>query len=241
MTAPSVNMRTERAFQRSLLRHPAIGKFTQRPFRSLTRNLISRTMPPMPAGLPVAFLLSAQAVTAPSQGYGPAVTNASAPAAAPVKEATRECSPSVPDPNSREIVVCAVKPNGYRLDPDILAAKRAKKKGESIRPRNPRETFVNHDCATIGPMGCRGQVTVDAFTAAAVLAQMAAKLSNGQPIGPMFRTQPTETEYQLYLEAKKQREANELDKAAKAKAAAAQAALSAQQQPKAGAPAAPAR
>jgi hypothetical protein len=198
-------------------------------------------MAPMPAGLPVAFLLSAQAVAAPSQGYGPAATRASAPAAAPVKEASRDCSPSVPAPNSREIVVCAVKPNGYRLDPDILAAKRAKKKGESIRPRNPHETFVNHDCATIGPMGCRGQVTVDAFTAAAVLAQMAARLSQGQAIGPMFKTQPTESEYELYLAAKKQREAEELSKAAKAKAAAAQATLSAQLQPKTGATTAPAR
>jgi len=196
-------------------------------------------MAPMP-GLPVALLLSAAA--APAQGYSPAATTpVPMGAPTPAKEASRECSPPVPDSNSREIVVCAVKPNGYRLDPDILAAKRAKKKGESIRPRNPQEKFVNHDCATIGPMGCRGQVTVDAFTAAAVLAQMAARLSQGQPIGPMFKTQPTETEYQLYLDAKKQREAEELSKAAKMKAAAAQAALSAQQQPKTGAPAAPAR
>jgi len=195
----------------------------------------------MPTGLPVALLLSAQAVAAPSQGYGPAATKASIPAAAPATEASRECSPSVPDPNSREIVVCAVKPDGYRLDPDILAAKRAKKKGESIRPRNPHENFADHSCATIGPMGCRGQVTVDAFTAAAVLAQMAARLSQGQAIGPMFRTQPTAGEYQLYLEAKKQREAEEMDKAAKAKAAAAQAALSAQKPPQTGAATTPAR
>jgi len=191
-------------------------------------------------GITVALLLSAAAAPAPS--YGPAATTPVPMAATThVKEASRECSPSVPDPNSREIVVCAVKPDGYRLDPDILAAKRAKKKGESIRPRNPQEKFVNHDCATIGPMGCRGQVTVDAITAAAVLAEMAARMSKGQPIGPMFKTQPTEGEYQLYLDAKKQREAEELSKAAKAKAAAAQAALSAQQPPQTGAPTASAR
>ena len=190
----------------------------------------------MPAGLPVAFLLSAR----PLQRHRKATARQRQrrPLRLPRRSRkVRDCSPTVPDPNSREIVVCAVKPNGYRLDPDILAAKRAKKKGESIRPRNPHETFVNHDCATIGPMGCRGQVTVDAFTAAAVLAQ----ISQGQAIGPMFKTQPTETEYQLYLDAKKQREAEELSKAAKVKAAAAQATLSAQLQPKTGAVTAPAR
>jgi hypothetical protein len=53
---------------------------------------------------------------------------------------------------------------------------------------------------------------------------MAQRLSKGQEIGSMFQTQPTSSEYQLYLEAKKQREEAEANKAAKAKAAAAQAA-----------------
>jgi hypothetical protein len=184
----------------------------------------------MPTGLSIMLIAAAQAAAAQSS------TQTQPPAAAAAgsgnvlaREASGDCTtPSVPDPNSRDIVVCAVKPDGYRLDPDILAAKRAKKKGESIRPRNPHETFANHNCATIGPMGCRGQVTVDAFTAAAVVAQMAARLSNGQPIGPMFQTQPTKSEFQLYLDAKKQREEQEADKAAKARAAAAQAALDAQ-------------
>jgi hypothetical protein len=73
-------------------------------------------------------------------------------------------------------------------------------------------------------MGCRGQATIDVFTAAAALATMAQRLSKGQEIGSMFQTQPTSSEYQLYLQAKKQREEAETDKAAKAKAAAAQAA-----------------
>lgn len=177
----------------------------------------------MPAGLPFMLVAAAQAAAPPSSAYGPAEP-ATAPAVAP-KEAQRECrTPAVPDPNSRDIVVCAERPNGYRLDPDVLAAKRLKKQGESIRPRNPHETYANHNCATVGPMGCRGQATVDIFTAATAVAAMAQRLSQGQPIGPMFQTQPTLSEYQLYQEAKKQREAQEAEKAAKAKAAAAQAA-----------------
>jgi len=186
----------------------------------------------MPVGLSVALVLSAQAAAqatpAPAQANGPAQAAAPAAAAAPVKVAQRECATTpAPDPSSREIVVCAVKPNGYRLDPDVLAARRLKKKGESVRPRNPHETYADHSCATVGPMGCRGQPTIDVFTAAAALATMADRLSKGQEIGSMFETTPAKGEYQLYLEAKKQREEAEADRAAKAaqaKAAAAQAA-----------------
>ncbi len=178
----------------------------------------------MPAGLSV-ILMAAQATAGPPQAYGPGPTPASATIPAPVHEAQRDCAnPAVPDPKSREIIVCAVRPNGYRLDPDVLAARRLKKKGERGRPRNPHETFADHSCATVGPMGCRGQATIDVFTAAAALAAMAQRLSNGQEIGSMFQTTPTSSEYQLYLQAKKQRQEAETDKAAKAKAAAAQAA-----------------
>jgi hypothetical protein len=184
----------------------------------------------MPAGLSVALVLAAQAAAQttpmPAQADGPVPTAASiATPTVPLKDAQRECTnPPAPDPNSREIVVCAVKPNGYRLDPDVLAARRLKKKGESVRPRNPHENYADHSCATVGPMGCRGQPTIDIVTAAAALATMSDRLSKGQEIGSMFETTPAKGEYQLYLDAKKEREAAEADKAAKAKAAAAQAA-----------------
>jgi hypothetical protein len=183
----------------------------------------------MAAGFSIVLVRAAMAVAAPSLSYGPepapAPSTASAAAAAPAKEAPRNCTTSaVPDPNSREIVVCAERPSGYRLDPDVLAAKRLKKKGDSIRPRNPHETFADHSCATVGPMGCRGQATIDMFTAAAALAAIGERLSTGREIGSMFKTEPTSSEYQLYLAAKKQREEEEADKAAKAKAAAARSA-----------------
>jgi len=173
-------------------------------------------MPSMPAGLSVTLFIAAQAA-APAQSYGPAAAGASKPA--PVKETENQCTtPAVPDPNAREIVVCAVRPNGYRLDPDVLAARRLKKQGESVRPRNPHETFADHSCATVGPMGCRGQPTIDIFTAAATVAMMAERLSKGQDIGEMFKTRPQDgsTDYQLYLQAKAEREEKEADKAAKA-------------------------
>jgi hypothetical protein len=175
----------------------------------------------MPIGLPVALVLLAQAAATP-QVDGPSAPPPKVEAAAAAK---KECTtPAAPDPNSRAIVVCALRPQGYRLDPDVLAARRLKKQGEAGRPHNPHETYADHSCATVGPMGCRGQPTIDLIRTVTTLATMADRLSKGQEVGSMFVTQPTSSEYQLYLQAKKQREEAEADKAAKAKAAAAQAA-----------------
>jgi len=181
----------------------------------------------MPAGLFVAFALLAQAAAA-AQVDGPSAPPAKAEAAASTK---KQCTtPAAPDPNSREIIVCALRPQGYRLDPDILAARRLKTQGEAGRPHNPHETYADHSCATVGPMGCRGQPTIDLIRTVTTLAAMTDRLSKGQEVGSMFQTQPTSSEYQLYLQAKKQREEAEADKAAKAKAAAAQAAAAATSQ-----------
>src|SRR3954468_21458891 len=69
----------------------------------------------MIAGLPVVLALLAPAATV----YGPAAPVAPKPATAPAT-AERQCAPTNPDPNSKTIVVCAVRPQGYRLDPDVL-------------------------------------------------------------------------------------------------------------------------
>lgn len=173
----------------------------------------------MPAGPTVAFLLLAQAATAsePSQhAYGP--TPAAPAKAATVPSTERECAPQSTDPKANEIVVCAVKPQGYRLPPDIVEARRLKKQGDAGRPRNPHETYADRSCAT-GPMGCRGVPTVDFLALAAVAAQISQRLAKGQEVGSVFKTTPSSSEYQYYLEAKRERE----DKEAKASAAAVQA------------------
>jgi hypothetical protein len=190
----------------------------------------------MPAGLPVALLLFAQAAgpaTAPNASppvYGP---DAPAPAkpAATLAKTERECASQTPDPKSNEIVVCAVKPEGYRIDPDVLEARRLKKKGDPGPPRNPHETYVDHSCATIGPMGCRFGPTIDVVTAAMTAATMVEKAVKGENVGQMFVTDPQHSEYQLYLEAKKAREAKEADAAAKAIADAARAKAAAKAAP----------
>ncbi len=163
----------------------------------------------MPAGLPVAILMLAD------------VAAASAPP--PAKPPERDCAASTDpktgpnaDPNTGPIVICAPKFQGYRLDPDVMEAKREKRSGG--RPHNPHETYADHSCATVGPMGCRGGPMINLLAAAATAAEMADRLSKGEEIGSMFKTEPTPTEYQLYVEAKKRREAKEAEAAAAAKA-----------------------
>lgn len=163
----------------------------------------------MPLGLLAIAALIGQAAD-PTPPPAPA---ASAPAS------QRDCTPSSPGPNSSEIVVCAIKPDGYRIDPDVLKARREAR--NHTHPKRP-ENLADHSCRVVGPAPCMDAPMVNLIAAAATLAQMAERLSKGQEIGSMFVTDPQPTEYQLYLEAKKEREAEQAEKAAKkAKAAAA--------------------
>ena len=161
----------------------------------------------MPVGLPVALLLAAQAAALPPQSSQPA------PPA--------DCPAQAPDPKSGPIVICAPKSQGYRLDPDVVEAKR-EKKSQAGRPHNPHEAYRDKGCA-IGPTGCP-PAPINLLAAGLAAAQMGARLAKGQEIGSMFKTTPEPSEYQLYLEAKKRREEKEADAAAEKAKAAAQAA-----------------
>jgi hypothetical protein len=192
---------------------------------SLARKLGSNMDVRMILGLPVALMFLAEGPSIASQhAYGPAAAPSPKQAAIPSKPA--ECSPTAPDPNSREIVVCAVKPDGYRLPPDVVEARRLKKQGgRRAQPHNPHETYADHSCANVGPMGCRGTPAVDLLAAAAVAMQIGERLAKGQEVGSILETDRQSGEYRLYLEAKHQREEKEAE--AKAKAVQAEAAAKA--------------
>jgi hypothetical protein len=189
----------------------------------------------MPIGLPAAFALLAQAaVAAPNSqvaqaGYGPAA--AAPPKPAPAPDPQRQCVNQNKDPNGNEIVVCAIKPEGYRLPPDIVEARRLKKEGVTVRPHNPHEAYADHSCANVGPMGCRGTPTINMLAVAATAAEISKRMAKGQPVGSVFETEKSSTDYQLYQMAKKAREAKEAAAAAKAVKDKAQAAAKASASP----------
>ena len=149
---------------------------------------------PMPVGLILAAALLGQTDAAP-------------------KTAPARCSPAPPDQNNTQIVICAPKPQGYRIDPDVLAAKRAKKEALAGRAKPP-ENYRDHSCAVVGPAPCMDAPMISLLGAAATAAEMGQRLAKGQEIGSMFVTDPQPTEYELYEEAKKTRETKEADAAA---------------------------
>jgi len=191
----------------------------------------------MPAGLTAALMLLAQATsdTAPAEV-------APTSAAAVAKPAEPGCSPKAPDPKSGEIVICAEKPQGYRLNPDVMEARRLKKRSDAGRPtRRGPIAMKDNSCTVVGPAPCINAPMINLIAAAATAAEMAARLSRGEEIGSMFITDPHPSEYQLYLEAKAEREAKEKEQADKAAAATAAAAKAATQAAKGEAAAKPAQ
>jgi hypothetical protein len=172
----------------------------------------------MPAGLSIVLAILAQTAAAdPSHlVYGPTAP-VTKPPATPPKTADRDCGPKGTDPKSLEIIVCGPKPQGYRLDPDLVEARREKKQGDAGRPHNPHESYAVHDCASIGPMGCRGGPGFNIMAAAATAIEVANRLAKGQEIASLFVTDPHQSEYQLYQAAKKRREFVDAEKATKAK------------------------
>ena len=194
----------------------------------------------MLSGLPIIMLVAAQAAAptaslpveaapaaAHAEGHGPSAPPAPKPT--PVQLAAADpCKATEAkdvNPDTREIVVCAPRVEGYRIDPDVLEAQRAKK--NHTRPRRP-ERLVDRSCESVGPMGCRDGAGINLVAAAVTAATMIEKAVKGENVGEMFITDPQPDEYQLYLEAKHAREAREAEAAAiaavKAKAAQANAA-----------------
>ena len=167
---------------------------------------------PHKGAMPVGLILAAALLGQADDGARAAPTP---PGAAPAK-----CSPAAPDPNSTQIVICAPKPQGYRIDPDVLAARRAKKEALAGRPKPP-ENYKDHSCAVVGSAPCMDAPMISLLGAVATAAEMGQRLARGEEIGSMFVTDPQATEYQLYQQAKKLRQEKEAEAAAvKAKEAA---------------------
>ena len=171
----------------------------------------------MLSGLPMIFLFAVQAPAAAApveadapHSYGPAIPPAPKPKKAAVAAA---CAAPPVDKDKGEVFVCAPRPEGYRIDPDVLkASKQAKNR---TKPRPP-ERLVDTSCTSVGPHGCP-TTGVDLITAAVALATMAQKAAKGENVGKMFITDPTSSEYELYQQAKAEREAKEAREATAAK------------------------
>ena len=165
----------------------------------------------MLSGLPIVMLFAAQAAAA-GESYGPALPPAPKPNPKAVAAASPCAAPAV-DKDKGEIFVCAPRPEGYRIDPDVLKA--SKQARNRTRPRPP-ERLVDNSCASVGPHGCT-TTGINLLNAVLVVATMAQKAVSGGNVGQMFVTDPHLSEYELYRLAKSEREAKEAADATAAK------------------------
>ncbi len=168
----------------------------------------------MLVGTPLILVALAQSSAASPASYGP-----EAPASKPMKAvsaptAVAGCEAGQRTSNPNEIVICAPKIEGYRLNPDVMEARREIRSGG--RPTRPGPSGARpRDCA-VGPWGCGPQAGINLVGAALTAATMAKKALAGENVGQMFVTDPHPSEYQLYLAAKARREAREAETAAAA-------------------------
>jgi hypothetical protein len=162
------------------------------------------------------------ALAAPVATYGPVAPAPPKPKVTASAAAAQDACLNQRPRNDREIVVCAPRADGYRLNPDLMEAKR-EARAQNIRPRPPETYKDTTACQSVGPWGCTGTPSINLIAAGMVLATMARRAATGGNVGQMFVTNPQKSEYQLYLEAKARREAREKAEAAAALAKAAQA------------------
>jgi hypothetical protein len=115
-----------------------------------------------------------------------------------------------------EVVVCAQQRPAFRLDPDISRASRqAQDNGRSATSAVPA---AQASCAA-SPTGCgTGLESLDLVNVALVVATAAVRAAKGDDWKKAFKTGGPD-EYQLYLQAKRLREAHEADRARLAAAA----------------------
>ena len=166
----------------------------------------------MPAVLSVA--LAALAAGPTTGATATAAPPSPATSQTPAARAPSGDSCPAPSADSRAIIICTQRPQGYRLNPDIMEARReAHRPGRPVRPGGKGIP----DCEHVGPFPCVS-AGIPLIGAALTAAEMAQRLAKGQEIGSMFVTDPQPSEYQLYQMAKARREAEEAEKAATAKA-----------------------
>ena len=117
--------------------------------------------------------------------------------------------------DARDIVVCAQRSQGYRLDPSVMDAEREVVKNN--RSASAPMPAAQANCST-SPMGCgKGLEGLDLANAVLVIGTAAIRASKGEDWTRAFKTGGSD-EYQLYLQAKQRREAEEELRAALAAA-----------------------
>ncbi|MEA3058875.1 MAG: hypothetical protein QOE50_287 [Sphingomonadales bacterium] len=157
-----------------------------------------------------AVAASAQATASPPAETGPNSTNGPPAPARPRKSADGG-NGACQSQDTRNIIVCGQRRQGYRIDPSVTEANReADSNSRSATSATPAAQAV---CAA-SPMGCgKGLEGLDLANVAVVAATMGVRAVKGKDWARAFKTGGTD-EYQLYQQAKQRREAEDAERAA---------------------------
>ena len=112
--------------------------------------------------------------------------------------------------DAREVVVCAQQRRAFRLDPDVSRAGRQAQ--DNSRSATSAVPAAQASCAA-SPAGCgTGLESLDLINVALVVGTAAVRAAKGDDWKRAFKTGVPD-EYQLYLQAKRLREAHEAERA----------------------------
>ena len=112
--------------------------------------------------------------------------------------------------DAREVVVCAQQRRAFRLDPDVSRASRQAQ--DNSRSATSAVPAAQASCAA-SPAGCgTGLESLDLINVALVVGTAAVRAANGDDWKKAFKTGGPD-EYQIYLQAKRLREAHEAERA----------------------------
>lgn len=161
---------------------------------------------------PLLLLVLSGAVAAAQAGTGAqsseaAVRSTSEPSNFGTRSAVN-CEPQT----ARDVIVCAERRQGYRIDPNVTDAARQSAAARSSATSS--QPTAQAACAS-QPTGCAGGLaSLDLVNVAEVATTAAVKAARGKDWKTAFERGPDE--YRLYVEAKRQREALEAQRAAQA-------------------------
>src|SRR4051794_7679490 len=148
---------------------------------------------------------SPPAATVPNSTNGP-------PTPAPPPNSSEAAGDTCKSPNTREIVVCGERRQPYRLDPSIMEANRH---SESNSRTASSATPVAQAVCSASPMGCgKGLDSLDLANVALVVGMMTVRAAEGKDWTGAFKTGGPD-EYQLYRQAKQEREEADAERAAR--------------------------
>lgn len=147
------------------------------------------------------MVIGAAAEVAPATGqqiYGPPLPIPSKTTKAPADPCRSQ--------DSRDIVVCAQRKQGLRIDTDVVDARRQAE--QNARSATATTPAAQANCSQ-SPQGCgTGLAGLDLANVALVVATTAVKAAKGEDWTKVLKPGGPD-EYQLYLEAKREREARE--------------------------------